>query len=249
MLQKWRPVAARSHAWRYLGSSAFRPRAAPDARADGSSRSLLYRLLPVRSSSGNCQDLPSSGGTLMTIRPVLRPRWDRIRGSEPRVNVPGMAPAPKTTRAPTVGISGLDHTAFGLAVYASQCGLPATTQDSLPVAGPSFTGRDSTRRVPMKCSHSILLIRASWRDLLERIAKDPRCRMMPHESGRVALGVAPRAPTDPDVQISRIRFFNSRVRYAAQIKSDGQSVHWGAGSGGTGVCSQPRSSRRGYHVG
>jgi hypothetical protein len=52
--------------------------------ADGSSRSLLYRLLPSRSSSRNCQDLPSSRGTLVTIRPVLRPRRDRIRGMGPR---------------------------------------------------------------------------------------------------------------------------------------------------------------------
>ena len=38
--------------------------------ADGSSRSLLYRLLPIRSSSGNCQDLPSFRETLMIIRHV-----------------------------------------------------------------------------------------------------------------------------------------------------------------------------------
>jgi hypothetical protein len=46
-------------------------------------------------------------------------------------------------RLSTTRISGLHHTAFGLAVYASQRRLPATTQDSLPVAGPSSTGRDS----------------------------------------------------------------------------------------------------------
>jgi hypothetical protein len=35
-------------------------------------------------------------------------------------------------------ISGLNHTAFDLAVYASQGRSPATTQDSLPAAGPAL---------------------------------------------------------------------------------------------------------------
>src|ERR1700678_2315032 len=47
--------------------------------ADGSSGSLLYRLLPIRLSSGDCQDLPSSRGTLVIIRHVLRPRCDLAR--------------------------------------------------------------------------------------------------------------------------------------------------------------------------
>ena len=38
--------------------------------ADGSSWSLLYRLLPVRSSSRNCQDLPRSRETRAIIRHV-----------------------------------------------------------------------------------------------------------------------------------------------------------------------------------
>jgi hypothetical protein len=37
-------------------------------------------------------------------------------------------------------ISGLNHTAFDLAVYASQGRSPATTQDSLPAAGPALPG-------------------------------------------------------------------------------------------------------------
>jgi hypothetical protein len=36
--------------------------------ADGSSRSLLYRLLPIRSSSRSCQDLPRSRKTRAIIR-------------------------------------------------------------------------------------------------------------------------------------------------------------------------------------
>jgi hypothetical protein len=35
-------------------------------------------------------------------------------------------------------ISGLNHTAFDLAVYASQCRSPDTTQDLLQAAGPAL---------------------------------------------------------------------------------------------------------------
>jgi hypothetical protein len=36
--------------------------------------------------------------------------------------------------------------------------------------------------------------------------------------GRVALGgFPPRAPTDPDVRISRIRLFETQFRYATQM--------------------------------
>jgi hypothetical protein len=37
-------------------------------------------------------------------------------------------------------LSGLNHTAFDLAVYASQGGSPLTTQDSLLAAGPALPG-------------------------------------------------------------------------------------------------------------
>ena len=56
----------------------------------------------------------------MTIRPALRPRQDRVRATGPRVNVPDTAPAPKHNEgSKRLQISGLNHTAFGLAVYAS----------------------------------------------------------------------------------------------------------------------------------
>jgi hypothetical protein len=42
------------------------------------------------------------------------------------------------TRAHDKEISRLNHTAFDLAVYASQGRSPATTQDSLPAAGPAL---------------------------------------------------------------------------------------------------------------
>ena len=47
-------------------------------------------------------------------------------------------------------ISGLSHTAFDLAVYASQGKSPGPTQDSLLAAGPALPGGSDTRWVPMK---------------------------------------------------------------------------------------------------
>src|SRR6202789_2075408 len=62
-------------------------------------------------------------------------------------------------------ISGLNHRAFDLAVYASQWRSPAPTQDSLPAAGPALPdgigypqGFNERFHIEM-----ILLSRASWR--------------------------------------------------------------------------------------
>jgi len=53
--------------------------------------------------------------------------------------LPGAAPATDHDEgSPRVLISGLNRTAFDLAVYASQGRSPATTQDSLPAAGPAL---------------------------------------------------------------------------------------------------------------
>ena len=61
-------------------------------------------------------------------------------------------PLQVTTVAPaTSAISGLNRTALGLAVYASQGGLPLHHARLASGCWPSFAGRDSlTRRVPMK---------------------------------------------------------------------------------------------------
>jgi len=69
-------------------------------------------------------DLPGSWRTLLYARPALRPRQDGIRlailTSHPaRPSWSNKLPAPAG-----FSISGLHHTAYVLAVYASQRGLP-----------------------------------------------------------------------------------------------------------------------------
>jgi hypothetical protein len=62
----------------------------------------------------------------------------------------GVALGNRTAKAPARGLSTLHSMAFGLTVYASQCGLPRPTQDSLPAAGQALPGGLSTRKVPLK---------------------------------------------------------------------------------------------------
>ena len=62
-----------------------------------------------------------------------------------------MAPAIGTTKAlARNNLSKLNHTAFGLAVYASSHSLPRATQDSLPAVGQTLPDGLSTRRVTIK---------------------------------------------------------------------------------------------------
>ena len=66
--------------------------------------------------------LPSSWGTLVSLCPVLRPRQVRTHQA---IQCGSTAPALSTAKAPRDQyLSGLNHTALGLAVYASQPPLP-----------------------------------------------------------------------------------------------------------------------------
>lgn len=72
-----------------------------------------------------------------------------------------MAPGPRMAKAPAKGLSTLNSMAFGLAVYASQYGLPRPTQNSLPAAGQALPDGLSTRKVPMKGFRSVSYISSS----------------------------------------------------------------------------------------
>jgi len=84
-------------------------------------------------------------------------------------------------KAPAKGLSTLNSMAFGLAVYASQCGLPRPTQNSLPAAGQALPGGLSTHKVPMKgfrsaSLHLFLPSQVSWRNGGDRSSRASRCR-------------------------------------------------------------------------
>ena len=73
---------------------AFRPRSAADAWPTDHPGVCCQPVAPGPVFfEGDRQDLPSSRGTLMIIRPVLRPRRDRTGSAGPRVSLPDAAPA------------------------------------------------------------------------------------------------------------------------------------------------------------
>ena len=112
------------------------------------------------------RDLPSSQGTPVRICPALRPRSDP--DARPISRRPDAAPAQLKTKAHNEEfISGLNHTAFAPAVYASCRGCPTTTQDSLPAGGqPLPDGIDyplgSDERFQINCHPPFLSL--AWRN-------------------------------------------------------------------------------------
>src|SRR5208337_2684572 len=85
------------------------------------------------------QGLPSSRETPMIIRQCSSDPGVTRQAEWTMSELPGAAPATDHDEgSPRVLISGLNHTAFDLAVYASQWKLPTTAQDSLPAAGPAL---------------------------------------------------------------------------------------------------------------
>ena len=81
----------------------------------------------------------------------------RTAGTRP-LRCRSVAPGHRKAEAPTKGLSTLNSTAFGLAVYASQGRLPDTTQDSLPVAGQALRDGILTRKVPLKGFQVVIYI-------------------------------------------------------------------------------------------
>src|SRR5690349_2830693 len=80
----------------------------------------------------------------------------RTAGTRP-LQCRGVAPGHRTAKAPAKGLSALNSMAFGLAVYASQCGLPRPTQDSLPAAGQALPGGLFTRKVPLRDFRGVIV--------------------------------------------------------------------------------------------
>ena len=99
---------------------------------------LISRSPSRQNTRGDKRGLPGSPTTLMSFCPVLRPRQDQHHQA---IQCADMAPAMSTTKAPTIiQLSRLNHTASGLAVYASPGVLPHKTQNSLPAARQALPG-------------------------------------------------------------------------------------------------------------
>ena len=152
--------------WRYLSRSLahFAPRrtSAPPRPGVGNPVS------PAGTSPRKRQDLPSSWRTPIVRLHMFHTDAGRTADTRP-LRCCGMALGPRMAKAPAKGLSTLNSMAFGLAVYASQCGLPRPTQNSLPAAGQALPDGLSTRKVPMKGFRSVSYISSSlpkfpWRN-------------------------------------------------------------------------------------
>jgi hypothetical protein len=108
---------------------------------------LVARYLPPGFVSGNGRISCVPGEPQLCSCPVLRPRRDRrIRPC----NASARPPLCPRRRLPRFVLSGLNHTASALAVYASQAGSPRHHARLASGCWPGSPGRASTRRVPSK---------------------------------------------------------------------------------------------------
>jgi hypothetical protein len=118
---------------------------------------------PVVSAPRRRQGLPGSWGIPTLQRPALRPRWDL--GALPMRRSGSADGLLHASGSHDDSLSRLNHTALQLAVYASWCGLPRPTQDSLPAGGQPLPGRvgyllDPNRRFRDSATSSFLPLQA-----------------------------------------------------------------------------------------
>ena len=104
---------------------------------------------PAGTSLRKRQDLPSSWRTPIVRLHMFHSDAGRTADTRP-LQCRDVALGARKAKAPAKGLSTLNSMAFGLAVYASQCGLPRPTQNSLPAAGQTLPDGLPTRKVPMK---------------------------------------------------------------------------------------------------
>jgi len=117
------------------------------------------------------QDLASSWGiSIVHSRMFSRRRQD---GCTRPLRCSRVTPGMRKAKVPTKGLSTLNSMAFGLAVYASQCGLPSPHARLASgrwsgVTGRAFHPQDSAERFPSCFLHLIPLSQASCRNLIRR---------------------------------------------------------------------------------
>jgi hypothetical protein len=156
-------------AWRYLSSHSFF--SLPGGRVLHQGPELLTRCLQPGSLLRKRQDLASSWGISIVHSHMFSRR--RRDGCTRPLRCSRMAPGMRKAKAPTKGLSTLNSMAFGLAVYASQCGLP-TPHARLAsgrwsgATGRAFHPQDSAERFQSCFLTSHPLSQASCRNLIRR---------------------------------------------------------------------------------
>jgi len=138
---------------------------------------VVIPVSPAGISLRKRQDLASSWGT-PSVRSPCSVDAGRTAGTRP-LRCSSVAPGDRTAKAPAKGLSTLNSMAFGLAVYAPQCGLP-TPHARLAsgrwsgAAGRVFHPQGSTERYQSSLLHLIPLSQASCRNRSDRRAQADR---------------------------------------------------------------------------
>ena len=138
---------------------------------------------PAGFSQRKRQDLPGSWGT-PSVRSPCSVDAGRTARTRP-IQCSSAAPGIRTAKAPTKGLSTLNSMAFGLAVYASQCGLP-TPHARLAFSrwsdstGRAFHPQGSSERFRGAYSISSPFPKLVWRNRIDR-----------SKLGSISLGAGP----------------------------------------------------------
>jgi hypothetical protein len=124
------------------------------------------------------QDLPGSWGTPCVRLPCSVDAGRTARTRPLRCS--NAAPGIRTARAPTKGLSAFNSMAFGLAVYASRCGLPTPHARLASSRWSDSTGRDSHPQGSDERFQSVDYISSSspkltWRNRIDRSIDEPPC--------------------------------------------------------------------------
>jgi hypothetical protein len=132
---------------------------------------VVNPVSPAGISQGRRQDLPGSWGT-PSARSPCSVDAGRTAGTRP-LRCRGTAPGIRRARAPTKGLSALNSMAFGLAVHASQCGLPTPHARLASSCWSDSTGRAFHPQGPAERFQSVSYISSSspklaWRNRIDR---------------------------------------------------------------------------------
>jgi hypothetical protein len=126
---------------------------------------------PAGISQRKRQDLPGSWGT-PSVRSPCSVDAGRTAGTSP-VWCSSVAPGIRIAKAPAKGLSTLNSMAFGLAVYASQCGLPTPHARLASSRWSDSTGRafhphGSRERFQSASYISFSFPKLTWRNRIDR---------------------------------------------------------------------------------
>ena len=139
---------------------------------------LLTRYLQPGFRRGKRQDLPGSWRTPSVRSPCSVDAGGTARTRPLRCS--STAPGIRKAKAPTKGLSTLNSMAFGLAVYASQCGLPTPHARLASSRWSDSTGRachpqGSDERFPSVVYISSSSPKLTWRNRIDRSVGEPPC--------------------------------------------------------------------------